>query len=123
MHNVSVHEGSAAPRGGPHPDPAEMSCSRDALRRPETPTYDDDGNMLTNGDWSYSWNTENRLIAAESATAKLEFAYDYLGRRTTKKVYAKSGDAWTLQTMKHFVYDGFKQIAELTDNAVTMYTV
>ena len=89
----------------------------------ETPTYDDDGNMLTNGDWSYSWNTENRLIAAESATAKLEFAYDYLGRRTTKKVYAKSGDAWTLQTTKHFIYDGFKQIAELTDNAVTMYTV
>ena len=55
------------------------------------PTYDADGNMLTNGVWSYTWNGENRLIKAENAASgmKLEFDYDYMGRRIYKKVYEK----------------------------------
>ena len=53
------------------------------------PTYGDDGNMLTNGNRSYTWNGEKRLIqAVNSATGvKLECAYDYMGRRIFKKVY------------------------------------
>ena len=74
------------------------------------PTYDDDGNMLTNGNWSYAWNGENRLIRAiNSATGeKLEFAHDYMGRRIFKKVY--SGE--TLEKHLSFVYDGYKLIEE-----------
>ena len=74
------------------------------------PTYDDDGNMLTNGNWSYTWNGENRLIrAVNSATGvKLEFAYDYMGRRIFKKVY--NGE--TLEKHLSFVYDGYKLIEE-----------
>ncbi len=77
----------------------------------EAPTHDAGGNMLTNGAWTYTWNAENRLIAAENATLKVKFDYDYLGRRFRKKVYAKDGATRTLQTTKTFVYDGFKQIA------------
>jgi len=74
------------------------------------PTYDDDGNMLTNGNWSYTWNGENRLIrAVNSATGvKLEFGYDYMGRRIFKKVY--SGEI--LEKHLSFVYDGYKLIEE-----------
>ena len=74
------------------------------------PTYDDDGNMLTNGNWSYTWNGENRLSRAEnSATGvKLEFAYDYMGRRIFKKVY--NGEI--LEKHLSFVYDGYKLIEE-----------
>ena len=74
------------------------------------PTYDDDGNMLTNGNWSYTWNGENRLIqAVNSATGvKLEFAYDYRGRRIFKKVY--NGE--TLEKHLSFAYDGYKLIEE-----------
>ena len=74
------------------------------------PTYDDDGNMLTNGNWTYTWNGENRLIRAVNSAngVKLEFAYDYMGRRIFKKVY--NGE--TLEKHLSFVYDGYKLIEE-----------
>ena len=51
------------------------------------PTYDDDGNMLTNGGWTYTWNGENRMVQAVNGNTKLQFVYDYMGRRVEKKVF------------------------------------
>jgi len=79
----------------------------------QSPTYDDDGDMLTNGNWTYTWNAENRLSVAESSTQKLEFAYDYMGRRVEKKIYDKTGSVWTLTKHLRFVYDDYKLIEEL----------
>ena len=66
--------------------------------------------MLMNGVWSYTWNGENRLIKAENAASgmKLEFDYDYMGRRIYKKVYENN----TLVKHLKFVYDGYKLIEE-----------
>ena len=66
--------------------------------------------MLTNGNWTYTWNGENRLIKAENSSTgiKVEFDYDYMGRRIFKKVY--SGE--TLEKHLRFVYDGYKLIEE-----------
>ena len=76
----------------------------------ENPTYDPDGNMLSYGGWNYSWNGENRLVVAENPTTneKMEFAYDYMGRRLFKKVYNNN------VLTKHivFAYDDYKLIAE-----------
>ncbi len=88
----------------------------------QAPTHDDDGNMLTlkleSGDWTNTYNAENRIIVAESATAKLEMVYDYMGRRVSKKVYSGSTGNWTLDKHLKLVYDGFQQIEELDgDNA------
>ncbi|WP_176014695.1 RHS repeat-associated core domain-containing protein [Victivallis sp. Marseille-Q1083] len=83
----------------------------------QNPTYDADGNMLTRDGWTQTWNAENRMIKAEKGTAKLEFAYDYMGRRIEKKVY--NGN--TLTSHIRFVYDGYKLIEELngvSNNAV-----
>ena len=52
---------------------------------PELPTYDADGNMLTCDGWSYAWNAEDRLVSASKGDVRLEFNYDYLGRRFEKK--------------------------------------
>lgn len=78
-----------------------------------SPTYDNDGNMLTNGDWTYTWNAENRLIKAEKSTQKLEFSYDYMGRRIEKTVYDKTGSVWTLSQHEYFVYDDYELIEVL----------
>ena len=91
---------------------AATSRTATAEQTPQTFTYDDDGNMLTNGDWTYTWNAENRLISAEKPDQKLEFAYDYKGRRIYKKVYTGTTGNWTLAAYKKFVYDNFVQIAE-----------
>ena len=54
------------------------------------------------------------MIEATNLTngTKLEFAYDYQGRRFSKKVYTGSTGNWTLGKNLKFVYDGFVQIAE-----------
>ena len=84
------------------------------------PTYDADGNMLTGiMGWSYGWNGENRLISAENGDTRLEFSYDYMGRRFEKKVYTAN----VLTKHEKFVYDGYKLIQvldALNSDAVTM---
>ena len=67
---------------------------------PETPenyTYDVDGNLLSDGRWTNTWDAENRLISMTSLSGapsgsqlQLQFAYDYLGRRIQKIVSTNS---------------------------------
>jgi RHS repeat-associated protein len=75
--------------------------------------------LTQDGLWTYTWDGENRLIKMESiatlptaAKRKLEFAYDYMGRRIQKKVYAYVGLSYELQTTTRFVYDGWNLISE-----------
>jgi len=85
-------------------------------------TYDNDGNLTSDGRWAYTWDAENRLssmqaIAAAPVEAKLrlEFAYDFLGRRIQKKVYGWNipTSSYQLQSTTKFVNDGWNVIAEL----------
>ncbi len=78
-----------------------------------SPIYNDDGCMLTNGDWTYTWDGDNRLSSAEKLNQRLEFTYDYRGRRLEKKVYSGSVGAWILDKHLKFVYDEYVQIEEL----------
>ena len=80
-----------------------------ACNQYEDLSYDSDGNMTMYDGWALTWNGENRLIRMIKGTAKLEFAYDYMGRRYEKKVY--SGTTLTHHT--RFVYDGYKLAEEL----------
>ena len=92
-------------------------------KTPQAFTYDNDGNMLTDGTgWNYTWNGENRMIQAEKSDKKLEFVYDYMGRRISKKVYTGSTGNWTLASEKKFVYNGYKQIAEFDSGNVLQKT-
>ena len=59
------------------------------------------------------FNCENRLVKMLSETQKLEFVYDYMGRRREKQVFAKDNGVWTLTTHKKFVYNKYKLIKEI----------
>ncbi|BET66593.1 hypothetical protein ASA1KI_15110 [Opitutales bacterium ASA1] len=91
-----------------------------APQRTQSLQYDEDGNLKNDSVWTYSWDGENRLSAMEMLASvpagvtrrKLEFAYDYLGRRVQKKVSAWSGSAWQLQSATRFLYDGWNLVAE-----------
>jgi RHS repeat-associated protein len=85
-------------------------------------TYDDDGNLTSDGRWTYTWDAESRLtnmeaIAAAPVAAKLrlEFAYDSIGRRIQKKVYGWNvpTSSYQLQSTTKFVYDDWNLVAEL----------
>ena len=117
-----------ATRAGP---PAQSATeSRDAFvaKTPEIFSYDDDGNLIGDGRWTYTWDAENRLIRMETQPAvaaafpalkqRLEFAYDAQGRRIQKLVKTwdtalNSGiGGWATAGDLRFVYDGWNLLTE-----------
>ena len=68
------------------------------------PSYDDDGNMTTYGDWTLAWNGENRLTQISNFQFQISYTYDYQGRMVEKTT---NGD-----TTRH-IWDDFNIIAEL----------
>ena len=88
----------------------------------ETFTYDDDGNLASDGRWTYTWDAENNLVSMQAgasvpaeAKSRLEFSYDSARRRIQKKVYSWDvpSSTYTLQSVRKFVYDGTTLVAEL----------
>ncbi len=85
---------------------------------PETLTYDADGNLDEDGQWDYTWDAENRLKTMTSTLPtsggyfrrRLEFTYDYLGRRVEKQVTDLTTSA---VSARRYVYDGWNLVAEL----------
>jgi len=79
------------------------SILRDSATPRET-SYDLDGNMTRHGDWTYSYDSGNRLVSVSSNNALVAtFAYDAQGRRV-KKVAADG-------THRYF-YDGWLLVYE-----------
>ena len=90
---------------------------------PQTPPpeYDDDGNMTRLDGMTFTWNGENRLVAAAPENPvygdkKIECAYDYRGRRVSKKTYVYQSGSWVETSNTLFVYDGWNLIQELDGN-------
>jgi RHS repeat-associated protein len=93
---------------------------------PEQFGYDADGNLTNDGRFNYIWDGENRLInltslpnAPMGSKVKLDFAYDYQGRRIQKIVSTNytSGTNYTAQYTNRFVYDGWNLIAILNSQS------
>jgi RHS repeat-associated protein len=86
---------------------------------PENLGYDTDGNLTSDGRWSYTWDGENRLTqmirdtdTPSGARQKLTFEYDWQGRRIRKKFYTYNS-GWVLQSDLAFLYDGWLLMGEL----------
>jgi len=96
---------------------------------PQVFSYDADGNLLTDGRWTYSWDAENRLtslialdgIPSASSNASY-YAYDDWGRRISKVVSNWTGSAWALGDDLRFLYDGWNLIAELDSDGAPVRT-
>jgi RHS repeat-associated protein len=54
-----------------------------------SPTYDDNGNLSFDGEFTYAYDSENRLLSiADSGTPVASYAYDAQGRRKSRTVGA-----------------------------------
>ena len=87
--------------------------------------YDADGNLTADGRWTYVWDAENRLINVSSFSGaptgsklKLDFVYDYMGRRIEKTVSTNNGSAYFQFSQNMFVYDGWNLIDILNSSLV-----
>jgi|GEM_PF-1506394 len=85
------------------------------------PRYDLDGNLLSDGRWTYTWDGENRLVKMVSVAwtqpaggylanatfpaITLEFVYDGLSRRVQKKTI-KGGTT----SLEGYLYDGWNVV-------------
>jgi len=83
-------------------------------------TYDLDGNLLTDGKWTNTWDGENRLIgvaplSVTNGSRKLAFCYDYTSRRVRKDVLQWNGSLWQTNEIRTFSYDGWNMVAEISD--------
>ena len=75
-------------------------------------SYDCNGNLTFDGNFTYTYDAENRLLKATNTSVNARYEYDPLGRRTKK-----SG---TGVTPTFFLNDGSDEIAEYnSSNAVT----
>lgn len=85
----------------------------------ETFQHDADGNLKQDGTLKYEWDAENRLklvepVSPTTGSQQLTFSYDYLGRRTDKKVFDWTGTAFatTPSAHKRWVYFGWMVLVE-----------
>ena len=77
-------------------------------------SYDRDGNLLANGVFSYSYDAENRLVAAYSnSVCIVSNAYDHASRRVLK---------FTPTATYTFVYDGWNLVQEVINNQQSTIT-
>ena len=87
-----------------------------------SPQDHDDGNLLNDGRWVYTWDAENRLIQMETTLdatrvghpyTKLAFVYDWQGRRIARNVW-KGGtpDAPVFRSSHRWLYDGWNVVTE-----------
>ena len=92
------------------------------------PTSGRSGNLTADGSWRYEWNGENRLVrmrtfhspdTPQAGDQKLEFAYDFMGRRFSKKVYSYNATTanFELQTTTTFLYYGWNMVQEQTTDS------
>jgi|GEM_PF-4463021 len=70
----------------------------------DTVLYDDNGNMTSWGDATFTWDARNRLIAINGTSLSASFKYDSMGRRVEKTVNG---------TTTKYLYDGADIIMEM----------
>jgi len=96
----------------------KKSSSELTTKGNENLTYDANGNLQQDGEYTYGWDYENRLIAVtpwvtNENSSRVEYVYDALGRRTKKDVYEWSTNQWVKTTETAFLYDKWNLIQEV----------
>lgn len=70
-----------------------------------TLTYDNNGNLTSDGTRTYTWNARNQLTGISGPSLTATFQYDGLGRRRSKTINGNSTS---------FLYDGLNPVQELS---------
>jgi RHS repeat-associated protein len=78
------------------------------------PIHDLDGNLTSDGNWTYTWNNENRLSTATNGTITIDFTYDYQGRLIQK-------DDGT--DVEIYAYEGWNRIATFEPSNLPTFTL
>jgi YD repeat-containing protein len=72
-------------------------------------SYDADGNLVSDGVNTYTWNARDELVAISGAVT-VSFAYDALGRRISKSIAGVETE---------YLYNGLNMVQELSNGSPT----
>ena len=96
------------------------------LAPPPVFAYDANGNMTSDGTFTYTWNDENRLVAAEpmapsAGAQRVQYIYDYMGRRTVRQLFTfdLNANSYSLTATTRYAYQGWNCIYEETAETQT----
>ena len=97
-------------------------------KTPEAFTHDLDGNQTSDGHWTNTWDGANHLISMETRgdlpgdipRQRLEFQYDFQGRRVRNQVFSWNSGSWVLISDIRFIYDGWNLLAEVNSSAAAL---
>ena len=67
-----------------------------------------DGNMTSDGRFTYTWNDENRMVSASNAEVVVTYAYDHKGRMIRKDIMRTGSDTVHIE----YTWDGWNIIRE-----------
>ena len=85
-HDLEIYA-AINPPGTNTPDPVyAVTTSVFVAKTPETFTYDADGNMTSDGRFTYTWNADNRMVMASNDAVVVTYAYDHRGRMVRKEI-------------------------------------
>ncbi len=77
----------------------------------QTLSYDADGNLISDGTNTYTWNARNQLTQiSQGSTVEMSYAYDAMGRRISK---ATQGG-----TPTQYLYDGANAVQETQGSSI-----
>jgi YD repeat-containing protein len=82
---------------------------------PTAPIHDLNGNMAADGMGRvFAYDEENRLVAVETDTTRVAYAYDGLSCRVRRTEFTRANPfaLWSQTADRHYLYDGWNVIAE-----------
>ncbi len=80
--------------------------------------YDLNGNQVQKGDIHYVYDSLHRLKEASFGKKKVQFHYDPLGRRLTKRVMNQTSSGWVEAYCEHYLYDGHQEMGAITPDGI-----
>lgn len=76
--------------------------------------YDLDGNLIFDGKWRYTYDTQDRLIALESGNKRIQYAYDPFHRRLSKAVFVNGEQTH----YERYLWDGDNEIGVVDERGM-----
>jgi len=73
----------------------------------KTYTYDESGNLLSDGNWNHTWDYKNRLMTSANGHADIQYAYDEGGERVRKQEFVSGSD--TMYVSKYLEVEGMSE--------------
>jgi RHS repeat-associated protein len=85
--------------------------------------YDDNGNLTSDGLRGLGYDAENQLVQVTVTNNwRSKFTYDGFGRRRVRTEYVWQNNAWVVQAVVRYVYDGLLVMQERDGNNVPVVT-